>query len=246
MFNIMKLKSSFLLIILVFLSSVSCKKETNISFSEINIFSEKETLVEVVMPKANGDSNIASTINITLTKFACDILNIDSAKEKKLTIEESIIAFNDAYKDFNALILKEFEGDFPNWEAFVDGEISYKNESIVSIAMTGSVITNAANNNLVFKFFNFDLATGKSLKTKDLINDIDQFTALVKKYYDKELMTVHTSLQAKNLDFKLPETIGFNDDGVIIIYNDFEFGALSKDAVEFTIPYTVANPFLKY
>ena len=112
--------------------------------------------------------------------------------------------------------------------------------------MTGSVITNAANNNLVFKFFNFDLATGKSLKTKDLITDIDQFTALVKKYYDKELMTVHTSLQAKNLDFKLPETIGFNDDGVIIIYNDFEFGALSKDAVEFTIPYTVANPFLKY
>ena len=59
-------------------------------------------------------------------------------------------------------------------------------------------------------------------------------------------MTVHNGLQAQNLDFKLPKTIGFNDDGVIIFYNNFEFGALSKEPVEFTIPYVVADQFLTF
>jgi len=59
-------------------------------------------------------------------------------------------------------------------------------------------------------------------------------------------MTVHNGLQSQNLDFKLPKTIGFNEEGIIIFYNNFEFGALSKEPVEFTIPYVVANSYLKF
>lgn len=246
MFNNMSNFKTFYLVLLCFIGFFSCEEEKAFSFSELHISKEKETLVEIVMPQAKGDSNIAKNINNSLCSFACDILNVDSAKEKKQTIDESITAFNNAYISFTKLFTEELAKDFPKWEAFVDGEISYQNEFIISIAMNGNVQTGEANSNLIFKFFNFDPATGKELKTKDLINDLNGFKALVKKYYDKELMTVHNGLQARNLDFKLPKTIGFNDDGVIIFYNNFEFGALSKEPVEFTIPYVVADPYLTF
>ena len=76
------------------LSFFSCEEEKAFSFSELHISKEKETLVEIVMPQAKGDSNIAKNINNSLCNFACDILNVDSAKEKKQTIDESITAFN--------------------------------------------------------------------------------------------------------------------------------------------------------
>lgn len=246
MFNKMKNSKTFYLILIGFIGFFSCKKEEAFTFSELHILKEKETLVEIVMPQAKGNSKIATQINNTLSDFACDILNVDSAKDKQPSIDQSIVAFNEAYSNFSKLLTKDLIADFPKWEALVDGEISYQNDAIVSIAMNGSVQTGAANSNLVFKFFNFDLTTGKELKTKDLVNDLDGFTTLVKKYYDKELKTVYTSLQSQNPNFKLPETLGFNNDGVIIIYNDYEFGALSKDPVEFTIPYVVANTFLTF
>ncbi len=113
------------------------------------------------------------------------------AKEKKLTIDQSITAFNASYIGFTTLFNEDIARDFPKWEAFIDGEISFQNEFIICIAMNGNVQTGEANSNLIFKFFNFDPATGKELKTKDLINDLNGFKALVKKYYDKELEVGH-------------------------------------------------------
>ena len=246
MFNSMNNFRTFYLLFLCFIGFFSCEEEKILSFSEIHISKEKETFVDIVMPKAKGNSNVAKNINTSLNNFACDILNVDSAKEKKLTIDQSITAFNASYIGFTTLFNEDIARDFPKWEAFIDGEISFQNEFIICIAMNGNVQTGEANSNLIFKFFNFDPATGKELKTKDLINDLNGFKALVKKYYDKELMTVHNGLQSQNLDFKLPETIGFNEEGIIIFYNNFEFGALSKEPVEFTIPYVVANSYLKF
>ncbi|MGB6267908.1 MAG: DUF4163 domain-containing protein [Olleya sp.] len=247
MFNTLsKSKSVVLPVITCFLMVVSCQKTAVLTFSETRLSKEKETLVEVFIPLANGNSKIAQNINNTLSSFACEILNIDSAKNKKETIEESTEAFNEAYLNFNKTLIKEFANDFPRWEALIDGEVSYQNEVIVSIAMNGSITTGSPSSTLKTKFFNFDLANGKSLSIIDIVNNMNAFKAIVKKYYDKELLTTYTSLNDDTNNFKLPETIGFNDDGVIIVYDNFEFGNFNKDIIEFTIPFAVVDQYLNY
>ena len=248
MFNSSSFKTfkiaSFLICIVFF---NSCKKETLLAFSETTILEENETFIEVNIPKAEGGSDVAKKINETLNSFGCSVLNIDASQEKKNTIEESIIAFNEAYKAFNKLLISEFPDDFPRWEALVDGEVSYQDENLVSIAMNGVVNTGSASSNMVFKFLNFDLSNGKSLSTEDLINNTEGFKDLVQKYYIKELITSQkegTAIESEN--FKLPETLGFNEDGVIIIYDNFEFGNFTKELIEFTIPYGIANPYLTF
>ncbi len=247
MFNTLSNSKSLLItVVYCLIMTTSCQKDKTITFSETQISKEKETFVEIVLPKANGKTKTAKNINATLNNFACQILNIDSAKSKKETIEESIAAFNEAYTNFNKSFLSDFDSKFPRWEALIDGEVSYQNEALVCISMNGSINTGAASSNLKFKFFNFDLTNGKSLTTKELINDIDAFKAIVKKYYDKELMTTYTSINNDTSDFKLPETIGFNDNGVIIIYDNFDLGHVNTQLLEFTIPFTVVNQYINY
>ncbi|WGD35971.1 DUF4163 domain-containing protein [Olleya sp. YS] len=247
MFNTLSQPKPILLIVVTcFFMMVSCQKKATLTFSETLMTKDKETLVEVIIPKANGTSRIAKNINNTLAGFTCDILNIDSAKSKKGTIEASIEAFNEAYNNFNKTLANEFDTVLPRWEAFIDGEVSYQNETLVSIAMNGNINTGSPSSTLKTKFFNFDLADGKSLSTEDMVNDMNAFKALVKKYYDKELLTTYTSLNDNANTFKLPETIGFNEDGIIIIYNKDAFGQLNQNIIEFTLPFAVVDPYLNY
>lgn len=233
-------------VFLCFLFFFSCKDEVKLSFSETNFLEEQETIVEVNIPSAEGNTEASKSINKTLQDFACSVLNIDASNDKKETVKESITAFNNAYKSFREALIKEFDTDFPKWEALIDGEVSYLNEAIVSIAMNGSINTGSASSNLVFKFYNFDVTNGNVLTTKELVNDMDRFTTLVKKYYDKEILTTSNSLNKSTVNFKLPETLGFSDDGVIILYDNFEFGNFTKELIEFTIPYEVANKYLNF
>ena len=46
--------------------------------------------------------------------------------------------------------------------------------------------------------------------------------------------------------FQLPESIGFSDEGVIVLYNTYELASYSQGITEFTIPYEEANSFLKF
>ena len=110
--------------------------------------------------------------------------------------------------------------------------------------MNTSINTGAANTSMVFKFFNFDNETGNLLTTEELVNNPSEFKILIKQYYDKEINTVFSDVDISNNTFKLPETLGFSDEGVIILYDNFDLGSFEKEIIEFTIPYDVANQYL--
>lgn len=141
-----------------------------------------------------------------------------------------------------------FSKELPVWEALIDGELTYKNENIISIAMNSSINTGTAKGNLKITFYNFDPISGDQLTIKTLVNNEQEFNQLVKKYYDKEVLTSYNNEQQliNNKDFKRPETIGFSDDGVIIFYNSYELLFPASEVLEFTIPYSVANPYLTF
>ncbi len=45
-------------------------------------------------------------------------------------------------------------------------------------------------------------------------------------------------------DFQLPESLGFSDEGLIILYNPYEIASYSQGIIEFTIPYDTINDYL--
>lgn len=247
MFNNSPYKSiiifSFILFTTVFFS---CKKEIALNFTETQIINEEEVTIEINIPKAKGDSEAAKQINTSINKFIGKALNIDGTHVSKVDIKESITNFKKAYTDFKIQIGKTLYKEIPPWEVLIDGEVLYKNENIVSMAMHSSINTGGAHSNLVFKFYNFDIKTGQQLTTKNLINDVPAFTALAKKYYDKELLSAEENriLAFKTEAFKIPENLGFSDDGVIIFYDTFN--TASNNVIEFTIPYVAANSYLNF
>jgi len=223
----------------------SCKEDIQLHFSETTILSENTTIVEVNIPKIDGNTDTAKQINATLVDFVNNSLNIDASKKAKGTIEENISQFNESYTNFKKQITEELSQELPVWEAIVEGEVIYKNEAMVSISMNSSINTGGAHSNMSLRFFNFDITNGKVLHKSDLLLNVTEFTQLAEKYYNKELLTAYNGQQItfKNDVFTLPETLGFSDDGIVLFYDSFN--APSKEVIEFTIPYAVANKYLK-
>ena len=247
MLNTSFLKLTKLFVVLLFLNiCLSCKEEVSLNFSEISIVEDTDATIEINIPKAEGATNAAKQINNTLNQFVNNALDINNLKTNETNTTNSIAVFKKAYLDFKSQIGKTLYTDLPAWEVLVDGEIIYKSETLVSIAMNSSINTGGAHSNLIFKFFNFNIKTGKTLQTKDLINDIPAFTALAKKYYDKELLSATDDRISafNNNDFKLPKNLGFNEEGVIIFYDTFITG--SNNVIEFIVPYTLANDYLNF
>ena len=239
----MKLTRLFICLLLV----CACKKDNiPLQFSEINILNDTQTIVEINMPKAQGDSQVSKTINATLNSFVCSALHLDTSKEKQETLDSSIEDFNASFLEFNTSISSELQGELPIWEALIEGELVYSNKNIACVAMSSSINTGAANSAMVFQFFNFNTNTGALFTTEELVNNIPDFTDLVKKYYDKEIGAsfIDAEQLSNNNTFKLPKTLGFSDEGVIILYDNFEVGAFEKEIIEFMIPFEVANEYL--
>lgn len=224
----------------------SCENEAALSFTEIQILDEGETTIEINIPKAEGQSEAAKQINSTLNRFVNSSLNIGNFYPPKVDIKKSIAGFNKAYTDFKTQLEKTLYTELPAWSVLIDGEVLYKSKTLVSMAMTSSINTGGAHSNLVFEFYNFDVKTGKQLTTKNLINDVQAFTALAKKYYHKELLFAEESRVSafKTKAFEIPENIGFSDDGVILVYDTFN--SVSNNVIEFTIPYIIAEPYLNF
>jgi hypothetical protein len=99
----------------------------------------------------------------------------------------------------------------------------------------------------VITLLNFDPETGNSYVQDDVFKKSNEFTELVKQHFKKES-------EAKNAnnkdvyffgeDFRLPENIGFNEEGVIFLYNTYEMSSYAGGITEFTIPYAEIYKFL--
>jgi hypothetical protein len=223
----------------------SCKKEATLNFSEFSLLKENAALVEINMPKADGSSEASKAINSTLNAFASKTLNPDYSEANPENIQYHIQIFNDAYTTFKSQVSTTSSEALPIWEAIIDGEVIYKNEKQVCITMSANKNTGGAHSSMVLKFFNFDIKTGKELTTTDLISDVTAFTTLAETYFDKDRLEDDNDNPFSIDDpvFELPEQIGFNDEGVIIVLYDESMP--TAEYSEFVVPYEAANVYLK-
>lgn len=228
--------------IITFLSFIflGCNDDVKTMFSEVNISVPKNTIVEVNIPIASGNKAVANHINSEIQKTVIASLQIgESDTIPSKTIEESIVAFNNEYK--------AFQKDFPEieqlWEAQVDGDMMFQSLEIISIAITSYVNTGGAQGVLNISLINFNAETGQRIENIKLINDLEGFKPIAKRYFENATKNNDAFLETES--FELPANMGYSEDGIVLLYNTYEMMP-SSEIVQFTIPFEEAASFLVF
>ena len=105
--------------------------------------------------------------------------------------------------------------------------------------------TGGAHGHLNVSFLNFNAQTGNMLKNEDLFEDYLAFTKIAKTYFDEEIAD-KKDLYFEPDNFTLPENIGFNEEGVILLYNTYEIAPYSSGMTEIQIPWEELQTSLNY
>jgi hypothetical protein len=229
--------------LLSFFILVACKKDVNLSFSEVNEIYNDNAIVEINIPKASGNKTISNSINSTIEKHIATALNFGEDDSKVLSYSEAISNFEKEFHHFK----NEYDESTLVYEATFDGEVIYQSAGIICVAITGYTNTGGAHGNLDITLYNFNSDSGKLYSNDELIINEKEFTQLVKTHFINEIDTNSEELSDYFFgdDFHLPANIGFNDEGVLILYNTYEIASYAQGITEFTIPFSEANPFIK-
>lgn len=235
------MRSIFYLLCLLFIV-LSCQEEAAITFSEETFTTSQNKIVEINIPIAEGRDAVKNNINKSIEEVISASLRLDQELEtKNKSISESIDMFNSEYASFKS----EFPDSAIEWEAQIDGEIMYQTDAVISVAITSYLNTGGAHGSLVITFLNFDALTGQSLENEQLFNDFNAFKTLAKDYFNDHIAD-KKELYFEPDNFILPANIGFNDSGIILLYNSYEVAPYSTGLTEFTIPFDAIMPYLNY
>ncbi|TYB78865.1 DUF3298 and DUF4163 domain-containing protein [Bizionia myxarmorum] len=231
-----------LLLSIVFVVFSCEEEETKITFSEKKITTAQNKIVEINIPIAKGNETVANNINSSIEAAVINSINFDpDAPSKKQSISESIDSFNSEYTAFKT----DFPESAMEWEAQIDGEIMYQSEAVISVALTTYSNTGGAHGNLIISFLNFDALTGQSLKNDQLFNDTKSFKSIANTYFNEKIAGKE-EFYFEPENFVLPQNIGFNDTGVVLLYNNYEIAPYVTGLTEFTIPFDELVPYLNF
>ena len=240
---------------LILLALVSCKKEEPTillfeSFSEEykgDCVGNDCAQVTIDYIKINGENEIATKINFTTGNFIIYFLNSNfDRKIKATTISEAAQQFLENYENDK----KEFP-DLSPYEAEVTMSVSYSSPEILSVRAEFYTYSGGAHGNMISEFLNFNPRTGGLLNLSSILKNKKEFTEFVaglfriKNNIDPDENINSTGFWFDNDTFYLPESIGYSETHVILIYNQYEIASYADGPIELLIPIEKALPFLK-
>ena len=133
------------LVVLLFLASISCKKDIQIAFLESDFNTDNNTNVHINIPVATGDIDVSEKINSTIKRNVSKSLQIGELDDENLkSIEERIADFSNELNNFK----KDFPESLEEWEAQIDGEILFQSPEIITISITSYINTGGAHGSL--------------------------------------------------------------------------------------------------
>ena len=210
---------------------ISCKESNTITFTETDELYQKNAIIELNIPRAQGDNRISNSINNIINAHIVEQLIFFEEKKSTRTLENAIKSFDQEYKYFK----DQFGESNIVWEASFSGEVTYQSSNIISVAINSYINSGGAHGNSNITFFNFD-SYGNLLQFKDLFNSKKALLDIVKTRFYNETKSRNIKYFF-NEDFDLPKNIGFNDDGIMFFYNVYDIASYADGITEFTIPY---------
>ncbi len=250
----MNLKLSIFFIVFTFL--FSCKKDLADSFSSETISDvyngncKTETCPEVSIDYVvlKGNKKVSKKINNSISEF---IIN-------SLVLEDSLVASTKTIEKAAQNFLLNYEKDkaeFPDIISEYFAEISvcqtYFSNSLFSFELQQYMFTGGAHGYGSITFLNVNPETGEKISTKDLFLNENEFKDFAENLFRKEYeISRDDSINSsgfwfENDTFYLPETIGFNNDEVTLLYNQYEIASYAAGPIELTIPLDEVLPFMK-
>lgn len=221
----------------------SCDEDPKVSFTEYNLLKEDNVLVEINIPQAEGDAMVAQTINNKLQNHIANMLNFSEDDSESIHLEEAIANFEKTYLDLK----RDFEESTISYEATFDGEVIFESSEVISIALTGYLYTGGAHGNTNITLYNFNAQSGALLKLTDFISDEAAFTAIAQTHFEKAVnANPDTDLSDYFFGetFHLPENIGLNSEGILLLYNQYEVASYATGITQFTIPFDEVIDYL--
>ena len=235
-----------ILLFIISLAWFSCDEDVLITFKEQNISKTANAVIDVNYPKVIGNTTTATRINNTLESFIItQITGVDSTQIQLPDINRTIEEFDTEFIAFR----NKFADSAQKWEVLIDSEVVYESPEIISIAVNSYINTGGAHGNSQIEFLNFNPINGAILNLNDLIINLEGFTRLVEDSFKLEIKASEDSSHMEDFffgkEFQLPESFGFSDEGLIILYNPYEIASYSQGITEFSIPFEKLSNFLK-
>lgn len=244
MFN--KLDKPLKKLVLIFIATiltVSCGTETGLDFKTTHFALEDGVKVEVDYPIIINNNIAAERINQTVNNYIVNAISFAEKPSQETDVNKAIAEFNTEFQQFKA----DFPEDVVPWEAYVEGELLYNSPLITTIAINSYLFTGGAHGNDYIKLFNFNTETGEILKVEDVLDLNAEFMTLAKNKFEAEVIKNEGNVNDYFFgdDFKLPENMGLNDQGLIFVYNKYEIASYAQGYTEFLIEFKELEKFLK-
>lgn len=136
------------------------------------------------------------------------------------------------------------------YELRSDGSV-YDWKHVVSVRLETSYYTGGANANHRVQYLNFDNRTGELLAHNEFIGNREALRKIAKEEFmsakgltgDETPEQTHLFIELENFD--LPESIGFEEEGLVLFYNLYEIAPHSYGTTEIIVPYHRIASILK-
>lgn len=243
----MKIRFTYLLIVLLLWN---CEKDHRLTFEPLDFITENCTncpKVTIHVPSAMDEGPISGIINNSVKEEVISLLIYDDEVEAA-TIEEAIQSFKNGY-----LELKKMYPDEPvGWEADIEGKVTYEDKNILTIQINSYSFTGGAHGFSSTRFLNFDKTKGLEMENMEFFRDPLEFQRFAEgKFRDQEKIPATASINAtgfmfENDEFYLPENIGFTQEGLQLLYEQYEVASYAEGPIVLTLTYQELEPYLKF
>ena len=235
--------------LLLFLCLLGCQIEPKLTIEERKLSApscDDCAKIVVQVPKVMDETKLARTVNTAIEEELIYTLRFSDG-DSIGTAEAAAASFNRSYQN----MVQEFGEFADSWEATIQGNITFEEKRMLTIALSSETYTGGAHGHFSKTYLNFDMDSAKELEHYELFNDLDGFVQLAEQHFrktygiPKEGAINATGFMFPNDTFELPQSIGFTDAGIALYYSPYEVASFADGALDFTISFEEASPYLK-
>ncbi len=242
----MKKTIFFLLLFMLFIGCNNKNKSNEILEFEQVEFDDKTpidckaddcTTISLSIPFiTNKDNAIADKINSKVLSTIDNIVELDDKTAMSASYEELTKNFIDNYNEF----LTKYPDETLPWKAEIDGDITFFNEDVLSIALEYYTFAGGAYGFESEMALNFNPKTGELYSMQDIIGNWEELQKLFALQLKNKM-----DIWSSNHQLNYPESIFFYENTIAFLYNALDEDMTYNGPIKIELPKENVIPFLK-
>ena len=227
------------MIVLTLCMLVACgrsQQETSLAWKTDSLvrMSDSTLLIHMVYPVLTDTGAVADSINRTVMGVIRSSFDEQDSLRGDYTLDQSIDSMM-AYKNNDEYLRK-----MPY--TFVSEGTAFRYDNVVTVWIQRYIFTGGAHGMTPSEFFNFDYSNGRRLTNDQLFKDTAELCKLNRKAFNlylegKGITNPKQALFVSPDELPLPQNMGFDSIGLVMIYNQYEIAPYSFGLFVYSLPY---------